>query len=155
MQIPKKEILYEYDDTMEETYMQYLIKSFKKTLSDNLYDLVIVDCNNNSLRTLNEFYCNAKDANFVVSHSLCLSLFHLSLCPSLSFSWQPYIVDLHCDVETCLSRNIHERSEKDIRDVLATWCSTPLHYIKLDVSTLLENVVEMEDVENMATVTMP
>jgi len=46
--------------------MQYLIKSFKKTLSDNLYDFVIVDCNNNSLRTLNEFYCHAKDSNFVV-----------------------------------------------------------------------------------------
>lgn len=63
---------------MEETYMQYLIKSFKKTLSDNLYDLVIVDCNNNSLRTLNEFYCYAKDSNFVVSnwviHSLARSI---------------------------------------------------------------------------------
>jgi len=42
--------------------MQYLIKSFKKTLSDNLYDFIIVDCNNNSLRTLNEFYCHAKDS---------------------------------------------------------------------------------------------
>ncbi|XP_030381895.1 trithorax group protein osa isoform X1 [Scaptodrosophila lebanonensis] len=126
--IPKKEILYEYDDTMEETYMQYLIKSFKKTLSDNLYDFIIVDCNNNSLRTLNEFYCNAKDSNFV-----------------------PYIVDMHCDLETCLSRNIHDRSERDIRAVLDNWCTTPFHYIKLDVGSLLENVIEMEDVENMAT----
>ncbi|XP_001991183.2 uncharacterized protein DDB_G0283357 [Drosophila grimshawi] len=126
--IPKKEILYEYDDAMEETYMQYLIKSFKKTLSDNLYDFIIVDCNNNSLRTLNEFYCHAKDSNFV-----------------------PYIIDMHCDVETCLGRNIHQRSEEDIRFVLENWCTTPLHYIKLDVSSLLENVVEMEDVEDMAT----
>lgn len=84
MQIPKKEILYEYDDTMEETYMQYLIKSFKKTLSDNLYDLVIVDCNNNSLRTLNEFYCNAKDSNFVVSRRITLSLPFISLYLYLS-----------------------------------------------------------------------
>ncbi|XP_046867351.1 probable cyclin-dependent serine/threonine-protein kinase DDB_G0292550 isoform X1 [Drosophila willistoni] len=126
--IPKKEILYEYDETMEETYMQYLIKSYKKTLSDNLHDFIIVDCNNNSLRTLNEFYCHAKDANFV-----------------------PYIVDLHCDLETCLGRNSHKRSEKDIQLVLDNWCATPLHYIKLDVTSLLENVVEMEDVENMAT----
>jgi len=55
---------------MEETYMQYLIKSFKKTLSDNLYDFIIVDCNNNSLRTLNEFYCHAKDSNFVVGQEI-------------------------------------------------------------------------------------
>ncbi|XP_068139648.1 LOW QUALITY PROTEIN: probable cyclin-dependent serine/threonine-protein kinase DDB_G0292550 [Drosophila tropicalis] len=126
--IPKKEILYEYDETMEETYMQYLIKSYKKTLSDNLHDFIIVDCNNNSLRTLNEFYCHAKDANFV-----------------------PYIVDLYCDLETCLGRNSHKRSERDIQLVLDNWCATPLHYIKLDVTSLLENVVEMEDVENMAT----
>lgn len=61
---------------------------------------------------------------------------------------------MHCDVETCLGRNSHQRSEEDIRAVLDNWCTTPLHYIKLDVSSLLENVVEMEDVENMATVTM-
>lgn len=52
---------------MEETYMQYLIKSFKKTISDNLYDFIIIDCNNNSLRTLNEFYCHSKDSGFMVS----------------------------------------------------------------------------------------
>lgn len=99
LQIPKKEILYEYDETMEETYMQYLIKSFKKTLSDNLYDLVIVDCNNNSLRTLNEFYCNAKDANFVVSHSLCLSL-------SLSLS----ISSLTLSISLVFMAAVHSRS---------------------------------------------
>uniref|UniRef100_A0A0A1WSQ0 YLP motif-containing protein 1 n=1 Tax=Zeugodacus cucurbitae TaxID=28588 RepID=A0A0A1WSQ0_ZEUCU len=65
--IPKKEVLYEYDADMEDTYMQYLIKSFKKTISDNLYDFIIIDCNNNSLRTLNEFYCHSKDSGFMVS----------------------------------------------------------------------------------------
>lgn len=52
---------------MEETYMQYLIKSFKKTILDNFYDFIVIDCNNNSLRTLNEFYCHAKDSGYVVS----------------------------------------------------------------------------------------
>uniref|UniRef100_A0A240SWD9 YLP motif-containing protein 1 n=1 Tax=Glossina brevipalpis TaxID=37001 RepID=A0A240SWD9_9MUSC len=125
--IPKKEILYEYDNDMEETYMQYLIKSFKKTITDNLYDFIVIDCNNNSLRTLNEFYCHSKDSGFM-----------------------PYIIDLFCDLETCLSRNIHQRSMDDIKNIIDTWKPTPLHYIKLDVSTLLENVVEMEDAENVA-----
>ncbi|XP_014102438.2 uncharacterized protein DDB_G0283357 [Bactrocera oleae] len=124
--IPKKEVLYEYDADMEETYMQYLIKSFKKTISDNLYDFIIIDCNNNSLRTLNEFYCHSKDSGFM-----------------------PYIVDLMFDLETCMNRNIHQRSEKDIKGIIDNWKQTPLHYIKLDVSSLLENLVEMEDAEDM------
>ncbi|XP_039958720.1 putative uncharacterized protein DDB_G0282133 [Bactrocera tryoni] len=124
--IPKKEVLYEYDADMEETYMQYLIKSFKKTISDNLYDFIIIDCNNNSLRTLNEFYCHSKDSGFM-----------------------PYIVDLMFDLEICMNRNIHERSEKDIKGIIDNWKQTPLHYIKLDVSSLLENLVEMEDAEDM------
>ena len=66
MQIPKKEVIYEYEAGMEDTYMKYLLKSFKKTMSDNLYDFIIIDCNNDSLRSLNDFYCNAKDAGYVV-----------------------------------------------------------------------------------------
>lgn len=125
--IPKKEILYEYDKDMEEKYMQCLLKSFKKTIADNLYDFIVIDCNNNSLRSLNDFYCHSKDSGFV-----------------------PYIVDLICDLETCLNRNVHERSEKDIKNIINTWKPTPFHYIKLDISSLLENVVEMEDAEDMA-----
>ncbi|XP_073830067.1 ZAP3 isoform X2 [Musca autumnalis] len=124
--IPKKEILYEYDKDMEETYMQYLIKSFKKTILDNFYDFIVIDCNNNSLRTLNEFYCHAKDSGYV-----------------------PYIVDLHCDLEICLENNVHERTEADIKEILNNWKPTPFHYIKLDIASLVQNVVEMEDVEDM------
>lgn len=57
-------------------------------------------------------------------------------------------------METCLSRNKHERTEKDIKDVIDTWKPTPFHYIKLDISSLLENVVEMEDAEDMAVVSI-
>ncbi|XP_013114584.2 putative uncharacterized protein DDB_G0282133 isoform X1 [Stomoxys calcitrans] len=124
--IPKKEILYEYDKDMEETYMQYLIKSFKKTILDNFYDFIVIDCNNNSLRTLNEFYCHAKDSGYV-----------------------PYIIDLLCDLDVCLENNVHERTEADIKEVIDNWKPTPFHYIKLDVANLVQNVVEMEDVEDM------
>lgn len=65
---------------------------------------------------------------------------------------QPYIIDLLCDLDTCLSTNIHERSVADIKRVIDTHKPTPFHYIKLDVSTLLENIVEMEDAEDMVTV---
>lgn len=55
-------------------------------------------------------------------------------------------------METCLSRNIHERSEKDIKNIIDTWKPTPFHYIKLDISSLLQNIVEMEDAEDMVVV---
>ena len=57
---------------METTYMQYLIKSFKKTVTDHLFDFIIVDCCNQSLRTFNEFYNAARDGNFSVSKCVCV-----------------------------------------------------------------------------------
>lgn len=62
-----KEISYEFDASMEETYTQYLFKSFKKTLLDNLYECIIVDCKNTTLNHLNEFYTFARSCLFTVS----------------------------------------------------------------------------------------
>lgn len=58
---------YEFDPKMEGTYTQYLIKSFKKTLTDSLFNCVIVDCNNTTLQYLSEFYTIAKMHFFTVS----------------------------------------------------------------------------------------
>lgn len=63
---------YEFDAEMEETYTQYLLKSFKKTLLDNLYDCVIVDCKNTSLLYLAEFHTIAKTKFFTVSAIIVL-----------------------------------------------------------------------------------
>lgn len=64
---------------MEEKYLEYLIKSFKKSVADNFYDFIVIDCNNNSLRSLNEFYCHSKDSGFVVSFCLHFCSFSLIL----------------------------------------------------------------------------
>lgn len=61
---------YEYEPEMEETYTQYLLKSFKKTLADSLYDCIIVDCNNTTLEYLTEFYTTSKFHLFTVSFKL-------------------------------------------------------------------------------------
>lgn len=55
-------------------------------------------------------------------------------------------------METCLERNTHERSKRDIKEIIDTWKPTPGHYIKLDISSLLQNIVEMEDAEDMVVV---
>lgn len=62
-----RQLSYEYEAEMEETYTQYLLKSFKKTLLDNLYECVIVDCNNTTLDHLTDFYATAKSHLFTVS----------------------------------------------------------------------------------------
>lgn len=62
-----KQHSYEFDAKMEETYTQYLLKSFRKTLTDNLYECIIVDCKNTTLTHLNEFYTIARTYLFTVS----------------------------------------------------------------------------------------
>lgn len=62
-----KQLSYEYDAHMEESYTQYLLKAFKKTLLDNLYQFVIIDCKNTTLNHLNEFYTIATSCLFTVS----------------------------------------------------------------------------------------
>lgn len=62
-----KELSYEFDASMEEQYTQYLFKSFKKTLLDNFYECIIVDCKNTTLNHLNEFYTLARSCFSTVS----------------------------------------------------------------------------------------
>lgn len=58
---------YEHDPKMETTYMQYLIKAFKKNTENGLFKFIIIDCCNNSLITFTEFYNIAKNAGYTVS----------------------------------------------------------------------------------------
>lgn len=70
----QKQLSYEYDASMEESYTQYLLKAFKKTLVDNLYQFVIIDCKNTTLKHLNEFCSIATSCQFTVSYLLVHSL---------------------------------------------------------------------------------
>jgi YLP motif-containing protein 1 len=65
--VVERKMIYEYEADLEETYMQSLIKSFKKTISDGLFDFIIVDCNNERLKFYNEFHDYAKLNGFMVS----------------------------------------------------------------------------------------
>lgn len=60
-------MIYEYERDMEDTYMQYLMKSYKKTIVDGLFDFIIVDSINSTLRHYTEFYNFAKTYAFTVS----------------------------------------------------------------------------------------
>lgn len=68
LQITNKILEYVYDAAMEETYMQYLVKSFKKTVADGHFDFIIVDCVNSSLKHYTDMYNFAKTYAFTVCH---------------------------------------------------------------------------------------
>lgn len=66
LQLNVKKMVYEYEKEMEDTYMQYLMKSYKKTIVDGLFDFIIVDSINSTLRHYTEFYNFAKLYAFTV-----------------------------------------------------------------------------------------
>lgn len=70
LKVLSRKLSYEYVANMEENYMQYLIKSFKKTITDGLFNLVIVDCSNCQLRHYTDMYNFARTYTFTVSYYL-------------------------------------------------------------------------------------
>lgn len=87
---------YEYDKAYDETYQRSLIKSFKKTVDDDLFNFIIVDMINESVAKIDEMSGYAK-----------LRGFHV------------FVVELNqYDALTCFSRNVHNRKMADIEQVL-------------------------------------
>jgi hypothetical protein len=48
------------------------------------------------------------------------------------------------DVSMCTKRNIHNRTEEDIADIVKNWEETPRHYLRVDVRSLLQSVAITE-----------
>lgn len=63
-----KEMKYEYEGEMEESYRQSLIKSFKKTITDGYFPFVVVDNVNQKVRNFGEMWSFAKQNGFQVNH---------------------------------------------------------------------------------------
>ena len=88
---------YEFDAEMDEAYQRSLVKSFKKTIDDDLFNFIIVDMINHKLSKLEEMsqYAKAKGG------------------------FQTYIIELNDkDEQVYLDRNVHNRSSEDIKKVL-------------------------------------
>lgn len=48
--------------------MQYVIKSLKKTITDGLFNMIIVDCNNCQLRHYTDMYNFSRTYTYTVSN---------------------------------------------------------------------------------------
>lgn len=57
---------YEYDKEMDETYQRSLVKSFKKTVDDGLFEFIIVDMINEKLVYIEDMSNYAQSKGFHV-----------------------------------------------------------------------------------------
>lgn len=61
-----KEMVYEYEECMEASYRQSLMKSFKKTITDGYFNFIIVDNINDKVKYFGEMWSFAKQNGFQV-----------------------------------------------------------------------------------------
>ncbi|XP_014255755.1 YLP motif-containing protein 1 isoform X2 [Cimex lectularius] len=127
----KKVMEYEYEAAMEPQYRESMVKSFKKTLNDGYFPFVIVDAVNNKLHHFEEISSFAKQKGF-----------------------QVYICETELDLQSCLKRNVHKRSESEIEEIIKGWEKTPAIETLLDIRSLLQDAsimeVDMEDTEEVS-----
>ena len=111
---------YRYEETMEPEYVNHLIKAFKKNVTDGFFNFIILDSINEKITDYEEMWSFAKTKGFKV-----------------------YVCEMEMDVQVCLKRNIHKRSEDEINRIVDYFEPSPSHHHNLDVTSLLqENAIE-------------
>lgn len=129
--VKKKVTEYVFEEEMEEAYRASLFKSFSKTLEDGFFPVVIVDAIHDKVEHFEKYWSHAKQKGFEV-----------------------YIAELMADAHACAKRNSHNRTFEDINKMVAAWEETPVHHLRLDVRSLLQDAVitevEMEAADESA-----
>ncbi|KAM4633124.1 uncharacterized protein ylpm1 isoform 2-T2 [Polymixia lowei] len=124
--VKNKVLEYEYEPEMEDTYRSSMLKTFKKTLDDGFFPFIIIDTINDRVKHFDQFWSAAKTKGFEV-----------------------YVAEITADNQTCVKRNVHGRTLKDIAKMSSNWEPSPRHMVRLDVRSLLQDAaieeVEMED----------
>lgn len=123
-----KEMVYEYEEAMEQSYITSLVKAFKKNITDGFFNFIILDCINEKISDYEEMWSFAKTKGFKV-----------------------YVCEMEMDLQICLKRNIHNRTEDEINRIIDYFEPTPSYHQKLDVNSMLQDQaieeVHMEDSE--------
>ncbi|OXU26998.1 hypothetical protein TSAR_010354 [Trichomalopsis sarcophagae] len=110
-----EEMEYIYIEAMEPECSNHLVKTFKKDVTDGIFNFIILDNINEKIADYEEMWSLAKTNGFKV-----------------------YVCEMETDVQICLKRNIHNRSEAEINRIIDYFEPTPSHHEKLDVTALLE-----------------
>ncbi|XP_032685862.1 uncharacterized protein LOC116851006 [Odontomachus brunneus] len=121
-----KEMVYEYEEAMEQSYIMSLVKAFKKNILDGFFNFIILDCINERISDYEEMWSFAKTKGFKV-----------------------YVCEMEMDLQICLKRNIHNRTEDEINRIIDYFEPTPSYHLKLDVNSMLqEQAIEEVDMED-------
>lgn len=132
-----KSMVYEYEAEMEEQYLQYLLKAYKKTVSDGYFDFIVVDAVYPKMSSVLEIITHGKSKGFVVSRRdegyQDLFAYNRVLVPL-----QSYICSLECDVAKCVEQNIHNRTEEELTELSKQWEKCPKDQLRLDIKPLIE-----------------
>lgn len=128
--INTKTMVYEYEKEMEEQYLQYLFKSYKKTVSDGYFDFIIVDAVYPRMKNVREIASHAKSNGFV-----------------------SYICSLEdVTVEQCVERNAHNRTAEELEELSRIWEPCPKSELRIDIRPLIEwsqiTEIPVEDISN-------
>uniref|UniRef100_A0AAG5D3J3 YLP motif-containing protein 1 n=1 Tax=Anopheles atroparvus TaxID=41427 RepID=A0AAG5D3J3_ANOAO len=113
---------YEFDAEMEEIYIQNLLKAFKRTISERLFNFVIVDCCNHRLEYYCEFHNYARSNGFKV-----------------------YTCTMQTDVDVCARQNIHNRTAVEIQAYADAWAMAPEDHVQINFNGLLQS--EQQDTD--------
>ncbi|XP_022097864.1 uncharacterized protein LOC110983167 isoform X2 [Acanthaster planci] len=126
-----KVLEYEYEAVMEIAYRTSLLKSFKKTVDDGFFDVIIVDAINDKMQYVVPFRNYSKLKGFEV-----------------------FVVEMMADAATCNKRDTHNRGLAEIQKIIRSFEPLPADYTRLDVRSLLQDdcieEVEMEDFDEEA-----
>ncbi|XP_025990410.1 uncharacterized protein LOC105205313 isoform X2 [Solenopsis invicta] len=121
-----KEMVYEYEEAMEQSYVTSLVKAFKKNITDGFFNFIILDCINEKISDYEEMWSFAKTKGFKV-----------------------YVCEMEMDLQICLKRNIHNRTEDEVNRIIDYFEPTPSYHQKLDVNSMLqEQAIEEVDMED-------
>ncbi|XP_020292292.1 putative uncharacterized protein DDB_G0282133 isoform X2 [Pseudomyrmex gracilis] len=121
-----KEMVYEYEEAMEQSYVASLCKAFKKNIIDGFFTFIILDCINEKISDYEDMWSFAKTKGFKV-----------------------YVCEMEMDPQICLKRNIHNRTEDEINRIIDYFEPTPSYHQKLDVNSMLqEQAIEEVDMED-------
>ncbi|XP_058170884.1 uncharacterized protein LOC131286040 [Anopheles ziemanni] len=112
---------YEFDEEMEEVYIQNLLKAFKRTISERLFNFVIVDCCNHRLGYYCEFHNYARSNGFKV-----------------------YTCTLQTDVDVCARQNVHNRTAAEIQAYADSWAMAPDEHVQINFNGLFSDVEQQD-----------
>lgn len=119
---------YEYDESLEPSYMSSMLKLFNKTLSDGYFSMILVDSVSSKVFDIINLISAWMIANLIFISSLSLSLSFIILLQISDFDqfwskaklngFEAFVVELKEPVDVCVKRNTHNRTREEIEKVI-------------------------------------